>query len=67
MSTISELSSGQYMNDKRNGKGTYCYCNGNKYTGDWVDGNMTGQAVFTWFDGDRYEMSYIQMSSHRLL
>ncbi len=32
------------------------YASGNKYTGDWVDGNRTGQGVLVWADGDRYEL-----------
>jgi hypothetical protein len=52
---------GQYKNNKRNGKGTYRYSNGNTYIGDWVDDKMTGQGSFTWHNGDRYEMIYSQV------
>ncbi len=54
---------GQFKDDKINGKGTYYYNNGNKYTGDWVDDHITGQGVYTYANGDRYEMRYSQMLS----
>jgi len=33
--------SGEYKEAKRNGKGTYTYSKGGKYTGDWVDGEVS--------------------------
>ncbi len=39
------------------GTGTYNFANGNNYTGDWIDGKQTGDGVFTWANGDRYEMN----------
>ncbi|CAF3795433.1 unnamed protein product, partial [Rotaria sp. Silwood1] len=44
----------------RHGRGTYYCTNGNKYTGDWADGEMTGQGVYVWgpetkWSGDKYE------------
>ncbi len=59
---IYEHMMGQFK-DKMNGKGTYYYANGNKYTGDWVNDMRTGQGVFTWANGNRYEKDYSQMSS----
>jgi hypothetical protein len=32
------------------------FSDGDKYTGDWVDGNRTGQGVMVSADGDRYEL-----------
>ena len=46
---------GQWKDNKKNGKGTYYFVNGDKYVGDWVEDNQTGQGVFTWPSGDRYE------------
>jgi hypothetical protein len=37
------------------GTGTHNYANGNKYTGDWIEGEQTGHGVFTWANGDQYE------------
>ncbi len=53
---ISESFLGQYKNDRKNGKGTYNYKNGNRYTGDWVDDSRTGHGVFIWHNGDEYKM-----------
>jgi len=50
-----------------NGKGTYYYANGNKYIGDWVDDFRSGQGVFKWSDGGRYEMRRSQKLGHYLL
>ncbi len=55
---------GDFKEDKKNGKGTYYYANGDKYTGDWVDDHESGQGIFTGADGDRYEITYSQMSYH---
>jgi hypothetical protein len=49
---------GQMKDGNFNGKGTYYYANGNKYTGDWINDKMSGHGVFTWTDGDRYEGQY---------
>jgi hypothetical protein len=52
---INEQQMGQWKDKKRNGKGTFYYANGQKYTGDFVDDKRTGQAVMTWPSGERYE------------
>ena len=43
------------------GTGTMNYTNGDKYIGDWIEDNRTGRGVYTWADGDRYEMPYSQI------
>ncbi len=58
---------GQFKDDKKNGKGTCYFADGDKYVGDWIDENRTGQGVFTWANGDRYEKEYSQMSFHNSL
>ena len=35
------------IRDRREGEGTYTYANGAVYTGEWKDGAMEGQGVFT--------------------
>ncbi|CAF1318894.1 unnamed protein product [Rotaria magnacalcarata] len=37
------------------GKGTMDFASGAKYTGDWVDSNMTGQGLYIFASGARYE------------
>ena len=34
-----------------NGYGTYTYANGDKYVGEWKEGNQHGQGTFTGTDG----------------
>jgi len=34
--------------------GTYTWSNGNKYVGEFKDGNFNGQGTFTWSNGDKY-------------
>jgi hypothetical protein len=64
MTMIDEYVLGQFNDGKKNGKGTFYYASGNKYTGDWVNDQKAGQGVFTWTSGNRYEMRYSQMSCH---
>lgn len=37
-----------------NGKGTYAYANGDKYSGQWKDGQMHGKGAYEFTNGDRY-------------
>lgn len=38
----------------QNGQGTHNYANGDKYVGDWVDGQRHGQGVLTYATGNEY-------------
>lgn len=62
--TAIELPRGQYKNDQRHGRGTYSYANRNTYSGDWFEGNMTGEGLFIWMNGDRYETRYSAILSY---
>jgi hypothetical protein len=42
------------LDDKKHGKGTYVYKNGNRYSGDWVADNRTGIGIFYFLDGAIY-------------
>ncbi|CAF2106931.1 unnamed protein product [Rotaria magnacalcarata] len=48
------------LEDKMNGRDTSFYDDENTYTGGWVAGLKEGKGVFTWKNGDRYEMEYSQ-------
>jgi hypothetical protein len=61
---INEQLLGQFKDDKMNGKGTYYCANGNKYTGDMVNGKFEGQGVLVWEDGARYEMKCSEITCH---
>ncbi len=37
------------------GRGVVTWANGDRYDGDWWDGNINGQGVGVWADGDRYD------------
>ena len=37
-----------------NCEGTATYANGDKYVGEWKDGNKHGQGTYTYADGDKY-------------
>jgi hypothetical protein len=63
---------GQFKDNKKHGKGTLVWgpnsqSPGDKYVGDWIDGNMTGYGVYTSDDGDRYELRYSQITCQSLL
>jgi hypothetical protein len=62
-----EQLSGQFEDDKMNGKGTFYHADGSKYTGDMVNNRKEGQGVLVWMDGNRYELSCSQMSCHQCL
>ena len=39
----------------RNGLDTVIYDNGDKYSGNWVNGKQDGRGTYTWAGGDKYE------------
>ena len=46
---------GEYKDGKIwNGHGTYTYPNGDKYEGEFKDGEKNGQGTFTFSDGSKY-------------
>ncbi len=44
---------GEYMNDIKNGQGTYIWKDGFKYTGNWLDNNQDGQGIYIYPDGSK--------------
>jgi len=37
------------------GYGTKTWANGNRYDGEWRDGDFNGRGIFLWANGDSYE------------
>ena len=42
---------GQWIDDKKSGKGVMTWKDDKKYDGEWVGGTMSGKGVFSWADG----------------
>ncbi|MDA9148891.1 hypothetical protein N9O08_03185 [Alphaproteobacteria bacterium] len=51
-------------NTLHNCTGEYTWKSGNKYVGDWKNGNRNGKGVFTWKTGDEYEGEYKDGKRH---
>ena len=45
---------GELIDGKRSGFGTYLYVSGNKYEGQWKDGKREGNGTFQLKDGGKY-------------
>ena len=49
---------GEFRENKKQGKGTYIWANGNRYEGDFVDDEPSGRGKFIFASGDQYEGEY---------
>lgn len=49
---------GDFRENKKQGKGTYIWANGNRYEGDFVDDEPSGRGKFSFSSGDQYEGEY---------
>jgi hypothetical protein len=54
----------ELIGDCENGQGTITWANGDKYEGEWKDGNTHGKGTFTWADGDKYVGEYKDGMKH---
>lgn len=50
---------GELKDDKRHGKGTMLYKNGDKYVGDYYNDVKEGKGIYYHSNGDRYEGDYL--------
>jgi hypothetical protein len=46
---------GEFVNNKRNGVGTFTWGNGDMFKGQFLDNMMHGEGTFEWNDGRKYE------------
>ncbi|KAL5496618.1 hypothetical protein EMCRGX_G012936 [Ephydatia muelleri] len=50
---------GQWKNDKMNGKGEVKYTTKATYVGDFVDNECHGMGIYTWPDGSKYTGPFV--------
>ncbi len=50
---------GDTLNNKKHGKGTYTWANGDKYVGDYVNDKKTGKGTYYFANGDKYEGDWV--------
>jgi hypothetical protein len=50
---------GEYLDNYRDGFGTYTWVNGDKYVGEWSMDNHDGFGTYTWETGDKYVGEWI--------
>ena len=58
---------GEYMNDKKNGKGIYIWKNGSKYEGNFQNDYRHGYGQMRWQDGRTYKGNWLNGIEKNLL
>ena len=53
---------GEWKDDKQNGKGHYIYYNGDEYEGDFVNDKKHGKGIYKFINGNSYEGDYFEDS-----
>ena len=54
LKTLVESLFGDWKKGNKEGRGTYTYPNGSKFSGEWKNDRRNGQGTFTWGNGDKY-------------
>ena len=54
-----EVYEGEFVNNRREGKGRLIYENGSVYEGEWKDDEMNGRGVLKTADGDEYTGEWV--------
>ena len=47
-----------------NGAGTLIFSDGNKYEGEWKDGEINGRGTYTYYDGNQYIGEFKKWKKH---
>ena len=55
---------GDWVNDKKEGKGIMTFNNGNKYEGMWDYDNMCGKGTMTYANGNKYDGEWKNSHKH---
>ncbi len=50
---------GDWVNDRRQGKGIFTHAYGDKYEGDWINDQRQGKGICTYANGDKYEGDWV--------
>lgn len=49
---------GKFINQMKDGYGSYAWSNGDKYVGEWASDKITGKGTYYFINGDKYEGSW---------
>ncbi|KAJ7420045.1 hypothetical protein WISP_50609 [Willisornis vidua] len=58
------LYTGNYLQNRKHGKGIFFYLDGSKYAGDWVDDLRQGHGEYTYANGDTYTGEWFNHKRH---
>jgi len=59
-STNEGTSTGEWLNDRLNGKGSIVWSDGSSYFGEFLDGDFHGLGTYDWGDGEKYVGEYYE-------
>ena len=59
-STNEGTSTGEWLNDRLNGKGSIVWSDGSSYFGEFLDGDFHGLGTYDWGDGEKYVGEWLE-------